>query len=122
MNVQLWNSCFQYTIRKYLPLNQQNYRLYQAAGSLAERCGMLEKILTGNILSFAKGVGIRFDGMVKVAITDIPDSRLYTYKEVRMNGFDLEFRTNVSLPDHIGLGKGASLGFGVIKRNNQQPI
>jgi hypothetical protein len=30
--------------------------------------------------------------------------------------FDAEFKTNVSLPDYIGLGKGVSLGMGTVVR------
>lgn len=33
-----------------------------------------------------------------------------------MMGFDIRFKSNVSLPDYIGLGKGVSIGFGMIKR------
>lgn len=36
-------------------------------------------------------------------------------------GFDIRFKSNVSLPDYIGLGKGVSIGFGMIKdyKNNK---
>jgi len=37
------------------------------------------------------------------------------YKEQQMQAFTLVFRTNISLPNFIGLGKGSSVGFGVIK-------
>ena len=32
-----------------------------------------------------------------------------------MEGFDMKFKTNVQLPQYIGLGKGVSLGFGEIR-------
>lgn len=36
-----------------------------------------------------------------------------------MLGFDIQFRTNVRLPEFIGLGKGVSLGFGTIMSEDQ---
>lgn len=119
-NVQIWSDNLQYTLRKYLPLNQHNFPLYQQAESLVERCQMLEKILVANILSFAKSMDIHFDEPVMVHITELSEPRLYRFKQVKLLGFDLSFTCNVSLPDFIGLGKGASLGFGVVKRMNQR--
>lgn len=115
--IGLWNDTFRYTIRKYLPLNNHNYEAYEKAEGVAERCAILERSLTGNILSFAKGIGLHIDGQIDVKITNMSDSTIYIYKGVKMMGFDLEFKSNISLPDYIGLGKGTSLGFGMIKRN-----
>lgn len=28
--------------------------------------------------------------------------------------FDIEFKTNFSLPDYLGIGKNASIGYGVV--------
>lgn len=114
--VNLWDSPLRYTIRKYLPLNKHNYEAYEQAEGLAERCTIVEHSLTGNILSFAKGIGQHIDGQIDVKITNMSDSSIYIYKGVKMMGFDLEFKSNISLPDYIGLGKGASLGFGMVKR------
>ena len=114
--VQVWENMFTYRIRKWLPLNQENYAKYLALDSLAEKYAMLEKLLTGNILSFAKGVGIHFEKQVECKITEIDEQRLITYKGVKMMAFDAEFKCNVSLPDYIGLGKGVSLGMGMVVR------
>lgn len=114
--IALWKDTFRYTIRKYLPLNNHNYEAYQQAEGIVERCAILERAIVGNILSFAKGIGLHIDGQIDVKITNMSDSSSYIYKGVKMMGFDLEFKTNISLPDYIGLGKGTSLGFGMIKR------
>ncbi len=114
--VQVWENMFTYRIRKWLPLNQENYAKYLALDSLAEKYAMLETLLTGNILSFAKGVGIHFEKQVECKITEIDEQRLITYKGVKMMAFDAEFKCNVSLPDYIGLGKGVSLGMGMVVR------
>lgn len=104
----------QYCMSGWLPLNQLNYKKYMESEGLAVRCGMLERLLVGNILSFAKGLGIFLDGNVFVEILDIRNQKQYKYKGVMMLGMDIRFRANVLLPQYVGLGKGVSLGFGTI--------
>ena len=112
--VQVWDSVFTYHLRKWLPLNQENYRRYEALDSIVERYALLERLLTGNILSFAKSMGVYFDKRVECKITSADEPRIVNYKGVKMMSFDVEFKSNVSLPDYIGLGKGVSLGFGTV--------
>jgi len=105
-----------YRIEKWLALNQENHSLYMSMLGLADKYSFLERILTANILSFAKGVGSVIDEELVVKITDFGRSNYYNFKKIKMLGFDLTFSTNIILPDLIGLGKGVSLGFGTIKR------
>lgn len=118
--MQVWDEQFEYQIRKWLPFNAENYRAYSAADGLSDRIHLLESILTGNMLSFAKGVGETISSTIVCTITVLEPPVLYTYKGVRMMGFDAVFKTNISLPDHIGLGKGVSLGFGTIKQKRHE--
>ncbi len=118
--VQVWDSVFTYHLRKWLPLNQENYRKYEALDSIVERYAFLERLLTGNILSFAKSMGVLFEQQVECRITSAETPRLISYKGVKMMSFDVEFKTNVSLPDYIGLGKGVSLGFGTVVRKYEK--
>lgn len=119
--VQPWDSEFEYRIVDWLPFNQENYRKFITLESVVERAAFLENLLVGNILSFAKGIDFFFDSEVVCKITDIEEPRADFYKGVKMMSFNVNFRTNVSLPTLIGLGKGASLGRGVIflNRNRQ---
>ena len=105
-----------YAISRWLPLNGTNYRIYQQTESLAERISMLEKILVGNILSFAKGVGIFFERPVICRIQQLEASGLVDYKGVELMSFSARFSCNVSLPEDIGLGKSASMSNGIVKR------
>ena len=118
--VQLWDTLFTYRIRKWLPLNQENYEKYVAMDSIADKYAMLERLLTGNILSLAKGVGIHFEKQVECKITAVDEPRILTYKGVKMMAFDAEFKTNVSIPDFVGLGKGVSLGFGTVMKKYER--
>ena len=114
--VQIWESEFTYSIRKYLPLNKINYEKYIQTDDIIEKYQILENVLVGIILSFAKGMGIYFNNKIKVTILQVDEPKVYRFKNIKMMGFDIRFKSNVSLPDYIGLGKGVSIGFGMIKR------
>lgn len=114
--IQVWEPMFRYHIRKWLPFNQENFQEYSKLESIAEKCVFLEKILTGNILSFAKGLHIFFDKQVHCKILELENSTLTTYKGVKMNRFDAVFTCNVSIPDFAGLGKGVSIGYGMVTK------
>ena len=114
--IQPWQTEFRYTLRKWLPLNQENYAQYQTLEGVAAKALFLQKILVGNILSMCTGLGIHLEEKISCEVTSLSDMRIYKYKGVRMAGFDIEFKTNISLPDYIGLGKGVSLGFGMVHK------
>ncbi len=116
--VQVWNEEFRYSLRKWLPLNSDNYKTYTSLEGVVEKTEFLQTLLVGNILSFCKGLGVTIDNEIKCKITQIMNAELYTYKGVKLMGFDVEFKCNVSLPDFIGLGKGVSVGFGMVVRVN----
>lgn len=119
-NVQVWENLFEYRLRKWLPLNQQNYQEYKKLEGLAEKSTFLERILVGNILSFAKGIKWTVDKQITVKITAIHQTQLISVKDTRREAFDLAFKTNVFLPDYIGLGKNVTRGFGMVKSINNK--
>lgn len=110
-----------YRLYGWLPLNAGNYRQYQESEGIVERIQILERVLIGNILSFLKGVGIHLEKQIALHITDIIRQHPYIYKDVRLMAFDIEFKTNISLPQYIGLGKNASVGCGVILKITSSP-
>ena len=112
--IQVWDQTFRYRVRRWLPLNGDNYRQWQATESVAVRSALLERVLQGNILSMAKGLGIRLDGRVSATITRIAEPRWARVKGVHVLMLDAEFNANVTLPAPAGIGKHASLGFGII--------
>ena len=113
--LQAWDDSFHYSLRRWLPLNKTNYELYSATEGIVERNQLLENVLTGNLLSMSKGLGHFHESEIFCTVTDIDNTRFYSHKGVRLQGFDIRFKTNVYLPDFIGLGKGASMGFGTVK-------
>ncbi len=113
--IQVWDKTFHYRLRNWLPLSQKNYQLYKEAQGLAERVAILERVLKGNILAFAKGINWRLDKELEVTIDDILAEKAITYKKIRMLAFDVNFTSNAYLPNQLGLGKGVSKGFGVLR-------
>lgn len=100
----------------WMPLNQQNYAEYQQKDE-AERRAMLGRILTGNILSFFKGVGLYLPEDKRILVSVRPrEERLTGFKDQLMTGITGGFTANVLLPDFIGLGKSVSRGYGTIER------
>lgn len=110
------NQFAEYKLWQWLPLNGDNYHEYNKTRSLRERVIMLEKILKGNIISLAKGLGVHIDYDIVADITDITSERLVTNKGTKLMAFDIKFISNVSIPNNIGLGKSASVGYGVVER------
>ncbi|NJL15174.1 MAG: CRISPR-associated endonuclease Cas6 [Microscillaceae bacterium] len=104
-----------YQINRWLALNQEKYRQYQALSGLTERVQLLERILTANILAFAKGVQWEVPGPIALRIQEILRENLVPYKAQKLMAFDLRFQTNVFLPRYIGLGGKVSVGFGTVK-------
>lgn len=96
-------------------LNDKNFKKYKKLKNNDQgKNEFLSRILTGNILSFAKGIDWWIDQEIKVE-TRLEEVPIY-YKENKMPGFKGEFTANIKLPDLIGLGKSPSRGFGTIKK------
>ena len=109
-----------YIIRKYLPFNHTNYDAYEKCESLVERYSMIERCLVGNIFSFAKSLGVFFEDRVHANILKVDGQHCFRFKGVKMLGFDLTVKTNVNLPDYIGLGGKVSFGYGTIVEQKEK--
>jgi hypothetical protein len=114
--MQVWNKMFDYHIRNWIALNQENYLKYFSIEGMVDKIQFLEKTLTANILSFAKGIEWTVEKPVEVKILEIVSSRRVMLKNKQIVGFTVNFRTNVFLPNFIGLGKAVSKGFGIVNR------
>lgn len=118
VDVSFADDMIDYRICDWLPLNSDNYQRYIACSSAKEKISILENLLVGNILSFAKGMGIFLEYDIECEFVDFPIIYESFYKGNRMLSFDVIFRTNLILGNRIGLGKGASIGHGTITRLN----
>jgi len=109
-----WDTLFDYHIHHWLALNQENYKKYIKIESISEQLGFLENILKANILSFAKGINWNIEREVIIKIVSVPKQKTITAKGSKRIAYSLDFKTNVFLPNQIGLGKNVSFGFGVV--------
>lgn len=115
ITLNVWDRPYDYRITNWIALNTANFQKFLDINSLKERCDMLERILIGNIISFAKGVEWTIDTEIKVNVSNIIRIRDIKYKGVPLVSFDVDFDCNVYLPNYIGLGKSVSHGYGILK-------
>lgn len=99
----------------YFALNQKNYKIFSTITNKEEKKKFLDKILTGNILSFLTGIGIWIDSRITVDLF-FERINMIDFKDKKMLGIRGEFALNAKLPSYIGLGKSVALGNGSIKR------
>jgi len=121
-NLHTWEQPFHYRIHKWRALNSEHFREWQALSGIAEKYAFLENILVAHILSFARAVDWQLDQRLELKITHTAKEEWISFKDIKMRCFTLNFSANASLPDFIGLGKGAGVGFGVVKRDRGQAI
>jgi hypothetical protein len=105
---------YSYQLTNWLPLNEENYSLFTQTADTEEQLIMLQRILTGNILSMLKGLGIRVEQRVEVHIKHLEERPNVIFKGVKLYCANISFDSNVLLPQHVGLGKHASVGFGIL--------
>lgn len=115
-NLQVWEKHFEYRLYNWLALNQENHEKYQALKDELSQTLFLENILKANIISFAKGVKWDIDKQISLRIDELIKAKIVPYKQQKLLAFDIRFRSNVFLPDFVGLGKGVSLGFGTVSQ------
>lgn len=113
-NLQVCDREFEYQIQNWIALNQQAHREFLSITQLSDQILFLEKKLTGNTLSMAKGIGWYVDAPIKTSITKLSKPFMVKIKGLNIIAFHAKFQTNVFLPNGIGLGKNVSFGFGVL--------
>lgn len=99
----------------WLALNQNNFREYTNTRNQRSRKDELSRILVGNCLGLAKSLGIRFTDRITADCRRLASIKT-SLKGQGMIGFVGKFTVNLTLPDHLGLGKSVSRGFGTIVR------
>ena len=111
-----WERPFAYRLHKWQAMNTENYQKYQLLRGIVERTSFLEQLLCNQITSFAKAVDWQIPDNFSLKLLYLPKEEWLQYKHRQKTlVFTVDFEANVSLPDFIGLGKGASRGLGVLR-------
>ena len=111
-----WERPFAYRLHKWQAMNTENYQKYQLLRGIVERTSFLEQLLRNQITSFAKAVDWQIPDNFTLKLLYLPKEEWLQYKHRQKTlVFTVDFEANVSLPDFIGLGKGASRGLGVLR-------
>jgi hypothetical protein len=76
----------------------------------------IERLITANILSFAKAILWDVKERIEVSLSESTAGHMVPYKGNHFLAMDLLFSTNVNLPHYIGLGNKTSLGYGTLKQ------
>jgi hypothetical protein len=112
----------EYYIHRWMPLNAENYARWKEMDT-ASRQQELERLLIAHILTFARAVDW-FIGeevisevvqVLNVKKVNMMNRKTPDWEETNFVSFGVLFRTNVTLPLHIGLGRGVRLGNGVLE-------
>ncbi len=104
----------EYNLQSWVALNQKNHPTFTRLETVEEKIQMLEGILAGNILSFAKGIDWWIEKRFDLEIIEVMSEKWIRNKNTKVIAFDLKFNANIILPPFIGLGKGASRGKGIV--------
>ena len=120
--IQTWDAPFNYHMNRWLPLNSKNYHLYTSTENENERMTILENVLKGNLLSLLKGLGIYLENELLVRITQLSDSYIIYNKGIGLMAFDVDFTSNLSIPNNLGIGKNSSIGCGIVHQKKSQKI
>jgi len=102
-------------ITPWIGLNQKNFVVYINLKNQKEKNDLLKRRLIGNILSMSKYLDLQLEQDQKINVDLQFQQTKVTLKGQKMIGFKGMFKANFMIPDHMGLGKSVSRGFGTVK-------
>lgn len=116
--IQTWQDSFRYNVHNYMPFNQENYAFFQKLGSMKQQLQFIQELLNKHISIILEELeeSGQTNLPLEVEIEKMKSDRFIQYKGIHHLTYCLNIKTNVSLPNYIGIGKGVSLGFGIVKK------
>ena len=113
--ISVLNHNMHYRLHGWLPLNQKNDKLFHSTKDERLRFKLLEGILSNNIIALFQDLNLSPSQNVYCHIVKRGLIEKIWFKDIQMRAIDIEFVTNALLPINIGIGKGSSLGHGIIE-------
>jgi len=114
--LQSWEATFLYNVHNYMPFNQENYAVCKKLGTEKRKLKFLEECLHSHLAIIVSELNADMPIELVSEIVQIKSEKYIEYKGVFHQTYSLNFKTNISLPNFIGIGKGVSLGFGIVKK------
>ncbi|GIV28176.1 MAG: hypothetical protein KatS3mg027_1990 [Bacteroidia bacterium] len=111
------NGEFEYELLRWLPLYDEYYEEFKQLELPEEKEIFLKIRLKDNILTFLRGIDFNFtnnNDKIEIQNFQILKEDWISFKDVKFKYFNVKFKTNIFLPPHIGLGKGAAKNYGVV--------
>ena len=118
VNMQTWDRTFRYNILNYMPYNQDNYALFKKLGNEKSRFRFLEELLKKHLQIIVDDLQLSCPQGLRVKIESLQSEKFIQYKGQYHQTYCLNIRSNLYMPNYIGIGKGSVLGFGVLKQIN----
>ena len=94
-------------------LNHATWNKYRST-PYKKKASFLNKLLGNNLIFLAKEMGVSMKEGVYVKV-NIPNFHPKSIDDNKWKAFKGEFKTNILLPNYIGLGNGITRGYGAIK-------
>ena len=116
--LQTWDTMFTYSILHYMALNQDNFAEYKKCNGLVARITFIENLLRRHLDILIEELGADLPFPLQVKIDNITDEKYIEYKAVFHLTFNLSFKCNLDIPPYIGIGKGVSIGFGIVRKSD----
>jgi len=115
-SVGVWEKDFKFNIKRWIALNNDNEDEYNNITDLSGKISFLEKILKGQLVAFADGLGLKPEKQVQCKLINIDKLNLIHVNKHNTLCLDAVFSTNLLLPNHVGIGKAVSKGYGVVQQ------
>jgi hypothetical protein len=120
VNMQTWDKAFRYNLLHYIPFNQEFYERYKKMDGVVEEMRFLQEKLYSHIVGIMKQLNINEPIPLNVVINKILSTKYIEYKGQFHLTFNLEFTSNILMADNMGIGKGVSVGFGILKNQGNK--
>ncbi|HKK78878.1 MAG TPA: CRISPR-associated endonuclease Cas6 [Phaeodactylibacter sp.] len=106
---------YTYELQQYLPVEGQNLLAFNQIRDQQKRRSVVDRMLLNHLMLFAKVVGADMKRELRVDNLFIYPQEAVTIGGQSFNAFRLQFQSNLNIPDDVGLGCKAGLGYGIVK-------
>ncbi|MCC6727403.1 MAG: hypothetical protein IT258_23065 [Saprospiraceae bacterium] len=115
-SIGLSNLRSNYRVHRWMAFNEDNLQKYKRLVTFRDRLALLEHALTENLMALCSGLGWSAPRLCDVDIKEITHIQMTKTDDQESLVFDVEFSTDLLLPNGLGMGKSVALGYGVLRK------